>query len=188
MCLRSSAPLNDVTLRCIIYLVKSENRTSVPVYQKDFHLRSNEQWPHSPSLPHWCSATFRSKPRSLAIASASPSLNLAPLQLLTYTPLPHQSTGAGCTGDENPTGTLAYWYDFRKHRIRTLCIFRTACSDVFALECSSKRRNITMYYIFSQKRKSYQCASIPEGFSSPLQRAVASLTLAPPLVFCHLQI
>ena len=98
------------------------------------------------------------------------------------------STDAGCTGDENPTGTLAYWYDFRKHRIRTLCIFRTARSDVYALECSSKRRNITMYYIFSQKRKSYQCASIPEGFSSPLQRAVASLTLAPPLVFCLLQI
>ena len=31
MCMRSSAPLNHVTLRCIVYLVKSENRTSVPV-------------------------------------------------------------------------------------------------------------------------------------------------------------
>ena len=92
MCMRSSAPLNDVTLRCIIYLVKSENRTSVPVYQKDFHLRSNEQWPHSPSLPHWCFASSRSKPRSLAIASAPPSLNLAPLQLL---PMPSASTVPG---------------------------------------------------------------------------------------------
>jgi hypothetical protein len=67
------------------------------------------------------------------------------------------------------TGTI-----FRKHRIRTLYIFRTACSDVYALECSSKRRNITMYSILIQTRKSCQCASIPEGFLSPLQRAVLS--------------
>ena len=46
------------------------------------------------------------------------------------------STGRckSCRGDENPSGILAYWYDFLKHRIRSLCAFRTACFDVFAIK------------------------------------------------------
>ena len=51
MCMRSSACLNRVTLLCILYLFKSENHASVPVYQKNFHIRYNEQWHHSPSAP-----------------------------------------------------------------------------------------------------------------------------------------
>ena len=41
-------------------------------------------------LPHWCSASFRSKPRCLAIASAPPSLNprSPPAPYLNYAPPP----------------------------------------------------------------------------------------------------
>ena len=47
---------------------------------------------------------------------------------------------AGCAEDENPTGMVAWWYDFLEQKMHTLCAVGTTCFDMHAIERLIKQR------------------------------------------------
>ena len=67
--------------------------------------------------------------------------------------MPPASTGPGCRGDENPTGVVAWWYDFLEHKIHSLCAVRIACFYVYAIERWLKPRVLWNTYTIYSKEK-----------------------------------